>query len=58
MKDSVINMYGVFNLGLWAVFVLGVGGNFGEPLSGFYFLIPFLFSFMYAGSVYKTQENK
>jgi len=57
MKDSVINMFGLFNLCLWTVFVMGAGGSFGQPLSGWYFLIPFLFSFMYAGSVYKTQEK-
>ncbi len=58
MKDSVINMYGLFNLILWALFVMAAGGEFGEPLSPWFFPIPFLFSIMYAGSVYKTQETK
>jgi len=58
MKDSVINMYGLFNLCLWGMFVVGAAGMFGEPLSKWFFLIPGLLSLMYAGAVHSMTERK
>jgi len=54
MKSVVMNMYGTFNMCLWVMFIMATCGTLGEPISAWFFIIPFLFSFMYAGAVYKV----
>jgi len=58
MNGAVINMYGLFNLCLWVVFVMASGGMFGEPLSKWMFLFPGLLSIMYAGAVHSMTVRK
>jgi len=58
MTSVTMNMYGVFNISLWTLFVMAASGIWGEPLSTWFFIIPLLFSFMYAGAIYKVIGEK